>query len=335
MGVGVDLTDAGVRTSFVQSSAPTVDWSDVARVTINTLPDVALLKIFDLHLQDSFYPRAWHSLVHVCRNWRSIVFGSPRRLGLRLLCKASSQLKMLDVWPSLPIALSTLDYTKWGVDDIVAVLEHKDRISRLGLFDLPCSLMEAFLAAMHQPFPALTQLHLKFYEFNDHWHRTTGIDPASFLGGSAPHLQVLSLNCFPFPGVIPRLLLSTTHLVQLVLRYIPRSGYISPDEMVTCLSRLTRLKTVTISFQSSRLRDDRNKCPPPQTRTLLPVLTKLQFQGNSEYLECLVAQIDAPLLDRLEIFFLHYRPDNSKIPQFTEFIRRTPNVEAIVDSIHS
>ena len=331
MEVGKSLPrEADVRASFVQSPAPTVDWSDVARVTIDILPDVALLKIFDFHLQDPNCPEAWHTLVHICRNWRSIVFASPRRLGLRLLCKDSSQIKMLDVWPPFPIAISIRDYTTWGVDDIFAALEHKDRIYRLGLFDLPSSLMEPFLEAMQQPFPALTQLHLKFYD-----HETTGIDPASFLGGSAPHLQILSLNYFPFPGLLPKLLLSTAHLVQLVLRNILQPGFISPDEMVTCLSMLTGLKTVTITFKSPPLRSELNRCPLPQTRTPLPVLTKLQFEGVAEYLEYLVAQIDAPLLDRLEILFLHYRPDNSKIPQFTEFIRRTPNVEATVKSVSS
>jgi hypothetical protein len=28
----------------------------------------------------------WQVLVHVCRRWRSIVFGSPRRLNLQLFC---------------------------------------------------------------------------------------------------------------------------------------------------------------------------------------------------------------------------------------------------------
>ena len=55
------------------------------------LPDVALLKIFDCYVNrareeeeygDSLKIQEWHKLVHVCRQWRTIVFGSPRRLGL-------------------------------------------------------------------------------------------------------------------------------------------------------------------------------------------------------------------------------------------------------------
>jgi hypothetical protein len=32
-----------------------------------------------------FTIQAWHTLVHVCRKWRTVVLGSPRRLDLRLL----------------------------------------------------------------------------------------------------------------------------------------------------------------------------------------------------------------------------------------------------------
>ena len=39
----------------------------------------------------------------------------------------------------------------------------------------------------------------------------------------------------------------------------------------------------------------RSRHPPPLTCSLLPVLTALKFDGVSEYLEDLVAQIDAPL----------------------------------------
>ena len=65
--------------------------------------------------------------------------------------------------------------------------------------------------------------------------------------------------------------------------------------------------------------------PPPQTRTLLPVLTRLYFEGISDFLEDLVARIDAPLLNSLAITFF-YRPKFGT-PQLTEFISRTPKLK--------
>lgn len=81
--------EANVSTFFAQLSAPIFDcqWSNVGRVTIDMLPEIALLDIFDFYGHEI---DAWHTLVHVCRKWRIIVFGSPRRLDLRLLCTAST-----------------------------------------------------------------------------------------------------------------------------------------------------------------------------------------------------------------------------------------------------
>src|SRR5258708_13078971 len=86
--------DADVRMSFVQQPGTAPDRWDVGRVTIDVLPDVALLEIFDCllnQLQDDNYLRylkirAWHTLVHVCQKWRSFVFASPPPLNLRLFC---------------------------------------------------------------------------------------------------------------------------------------------------------------------------------------------------------------------------------------------------------
>jgi hypothetical protein len=110
------------------------------------------------------------------------------------------------------------------------------------------------------------------------------------------------LDRIPFPG-LPKLLLSATHLVDLCLLSIPDSGYISPEAMVTCLSSSTGLDGLFIGFESPRSRPDRKtRRPPPPTRAL-PVLTKFQFIGVGEYLEDLVARIDAPLLGNLHISF--------------------------------
>ena len=134
---------------FAQYPIPTVDWCDVARATIDMLPDIALLEIFDLYV-DGARTGAWYTLVHVCRKWRYVVFGSPRRLNLRLSCKPRTPVrKTIDVWPLLPILVSA--YGHCGVGNIIAALEHNDRICELNLDDLPKSQMEKVFAAMQRP----------------------------------------------------------------------------------------------------------------------------------------------------------------------------------------
>ena len=300
-----------------------IDWCDVARVTINTLPDVALLEIFDFYLVSGLVTQ-WHALVHVCRKWRNIVFGSPNRLELRLYCEPGTPVReTIDVWPLLPISVDSGDLgclEKWGVDNIVAALERNDRICDFSLVDSSSSHLGKVAEVMQQPFPALTSLQLALED----GRVLPVVVPDSFLGGSAPRLQVLFLDCIPFPG-LPKLLLSATHLVDLELRRIPHSGYISPDAMVTGLSALTRLERLIIAFDSPRCRPDRKRRrPPPQARTLLPYLTQLQFSGADKYLEDLVAQIDAPLLGLLAVSFFHKLIFDAPHWQLAEFISRTP-----------
>ena len=289
------------------------------------LPDVALLGIFDFY-QDKAPIEAWHTLVHVCRTWRNVVFGSPRRLNLRLECGASTPVReMLDIWPPLPIHIAIGGFETGGIDNIIATLEHNDRICDLAIFNIPSLEREPIWAALQQPFPALTDLWLAFVN-----ETPFPVVPASFLGGSAPGLQSIRLERIPFPG-LPTLLLSATHLVGLYLQDIPHSGYISPEAMVTALSMLTRLENLEIWFKSHRSRPDRKtRYAPLRTRTLLPALTILSFKGVAGYLEDLVAPIDAPLLDNLGVMFFHQRIFDT--PQLIQLINRTPKFRAHGDA---
>ena len=291
------------------------------------LPDVALLGIFDFYM-DALHEdhiEGWHTLVHVCRKWRIVVFWSPRRLNLRLLCTASTPVrKMLDVWPLLPIVIQQYDddYYNWGVDNICAALEHKDRICDLWLVDFPSSRsqMEEVLAEMQRPFPALTCLHLLT---DENWL----VIPVSFLGGSAPRLQILHLCGILFPG-LSNLLLSATQLVDLDLCIIPLSEYISPETMLSYFSELTRLERLKIDFESPQSLPDhqRSRDPLLLTRTLFPVLKKLCLEGVSEYLDGLVACIDTPLLNTLVVTVADEPIFNT--PQLVHFINRTPTLKA-------
>ena len=227
---------------------------------------------------------------------------------------------MLDVWPQLPIVIWSNIREKWGVGNIIAALGHNNRICEITLPGIPNSQFKQVQAAMRQPFPALTHLRLQTED------ETTPICPDSFLGGSAPpRLRSLFLDRIPIPG-LPSLLSSATELVDLELWRIPHAGYFSPEALATCLSVLTRLKTLVIRFESPQNHPDRKiRRSQPQTRTLLPVLTHLEFKGVCDYLEDLVTRIDAPLLDKLDILFFHQLMFNT--PQLALFISRTPKLK--------
>jgi hypothetical protein len=293
-------------------------------VTINVLPDDALLEVFNWYLKGNrsiFYKiEVWQVLGHVCRKWRNLVFGSPHRLNLQLFCTGNKPVKkMLNIWPPLPIVIFG-ENTTIDEDNIVAALQQNNRVCQIRLKYLQNSQWEKVFTVMREPFPALTSMEL--YSNGDEQSTV----PDSFLGRSAPLLQFLQLCGVPFPG-LPKLLPSATHLVTLHLWDVSRAGYIPPEAMVTALSALTMLKEFQLQFQSRRSCPDReHRQPPPLTRSVLPALKYFIFRGVTEYLEDLVARIDAPLLDRLEIMF--FRQLIFHTPQFAQFIARTPKLMA-------
>ena len=352
-GTGKDSAKGGPCTHplYHKPAILSLDLCDVARVTADMLPDLALLEIFDYYMDeqhdlpdrldmfglyfDEEDVEAWCTLVHVCRKWRNIVFGSPRRLNLRLFFDARTAVKKkLDAWPSLPMFVCANDSNMWGVDNVIAALEHNDRICRLDILEVPGFQMTKILAKMQQPFPALTKLALQLWPLGEQ----APVVPTSLLGGSAPHLQLLWLDLtgISFPG-LPNLLLSATHLVELALQNIPDSGYILPEETVTCLSVLTKLEYLMIEFKLNNFyqRLPRSRHPYRQTRTSLPVLTAFDFKGDGNYLEDLVARIDAPLLEKVTVDFCLEERSGFDIPQVIQFFRRTPKLEAQVDRFQS
>ena len=269
---------------------------------------------------------AWQPLVHVCKRWRSVIFGSPLRLNLRLLCTQRTLRDALHVWPALPLVISDRYCLTNGLDNIVALLEHSDRVCQISFINLPSlHFLKTVLKAMRKPFPQLTDLLLDLlwlHHERDDDEPTTPAVPESFLGGSIPRLRKLKLYGIPFPG-LPKLLLSATRLVVLHLQDIPPSGYISPEVMLATLSTLTSLESLLLGFQSP---GRASRHPPPArtaTRSVLPVLTELLFKGVSEYLDDLVAHIDAPQLSVLEIiFFNRIAFDTIQLAQFISCIPR-------------
>ncbi|KAI9439387.1 hypothetical protein F5148DRAFT_1260102 [Russula earlei] len=285
------------------------------QMTIERLPDDVLIDIFDFYangylvldvfdVNDENGMARWRMLVQVCQRWRRLVFASPRRLGLVLKYNGKRPMReMLDIWPVLPIEIRVRALGRpWGkphARNIVEGLKSEgccDRVREIHLDQFPSSHWDGFVAAMQRPFPRLTKLRVRRF----------GMDSAvlpisdSFLGGSASHLQQLGLRnmVLPFPAA-QRLLLTAENLVKLYLWNTPDAGYFSPEAIATCLSAMPRLRHLILQFDSPRRRPTER--PPPLTRSVIPVLTYLDFEGAHEYLDDLLARIDAPLLRVLQI----------------------------------
>jgi hypothetical protein len=225
------------------------------------------------------------------------VFASPLRLDLHLLCASSTPVReVLDVWPPLPIKIWSGPGFGYLGNNIIAALEHPDHVRKIWLFKI-CSSLGQLITVMQKPFPALENLCLEV----DETGQTVPTLPNMFLGGSVPHLRSLILNRIPFL-TLPRLLLSSNDLSRLYLCNIPHSGYISPKVLVRAVSTLTGLTYLDIGFESpASCPNQRTRHLPPLTPTVLSALITFKFHGVREYLEDLVAQIDAPLLEDVRI----------------------------------
>ncbi|KAH9168483.1 hypothetical protein EDB89DRAFT_2203228 [Lactarius sanguifluus] len=303
-------------------------------MTIDILPDDILLEIFAFCLHDPRtsldsmrHMRVWQRLVHICQRWRQIIYASPRRLDLHLCCSNNTPfrtLKNLSLWRDFPLAV--VFFISKGQDDLIAALEHPARVRRINILTTMYQDVFEVVEAMRVPFPALTHLELTAPEDNDYDPDVLDI-PDGFLGGSAPCLRHLHLKNISFPG-LPTLLLSARDLVSLQLDSVPPTysnyGHISPEEMVSSLAVLTKLRTLSIyrypSDQSPLPSDEQRRGPVPPMLAVLPALTRFEFGCDFGYLEDLVAQIDAP---RVEDVRIDYLMDEVQTRQLSQFIDRS------------
>ena len=301
-------------------------------VRINELPDDILHRIFDFYvcIRTPHEPKegieAWQSLVHVSRRWRNLVFQSPRRLNLQLLCTPQTPTRdKLDIWPAFPLivkgylleGLMTLS----DMNNVVAALRQANRISQVDITGEWEELTKKVLPAMEMPFPELTDLRLSLLS-------KANLPPFitdSFLGGAAPRLRILSLDYILFTKW-PKLLLSATQLVELCLYHLPYLACYFPEAIVTSLSVLYSLESLKLNFQCSDPFSLRNT--PPPKRITLPALIKFHFGGDILYLEVFVGHIDTPHLVELQTTFVDfYQIDtNFDLPRLAQFINCTPTL---------
>ena len=303
---------------------------------INAIPDNVWLEVFDFckKNQDLYYAYGchfhsnwdWHRLTQVCSKWRSIIFSSPRRLGLRLLCTNGTPVKRnLGSWPPLPLIIdystsrdvdNCKNLTPSDEDNIVSALEASDRVRYVGISVTSSNSLLGKMTTETKQFPSLAHLSLTSKDDN------VPTIPDGFLGSSAPGLRVAHLEGIPFTA-FPTLL-STRSLVDLRLLNIPREGYIPPEAMATSLAALTGLRTLLIGFKSPP-RSRETRCQH-RRRTCLPSLTTFGFHGVAEYLEDLVSLINTPQLGYFRISYFNQLDFQVPVPKLSDFIGRTQNL---------
>jgi hypothetical protein len=278
---------------------------------IEKLSDKVLLDIFRYYLDAS--PRHWPRLVHICHRWRRLAFASQRPLHLRLFfTHGAPVLKSLDCWPALPIVVQyggslELDPPAFeDQDSIVAALKQSDRVISISLTVTKRLLTK--LSTIGGQFPELEDLVLLSRD------RMLTM-PRTFR--RVQRLRSLHLSGVAFLA-LPQLLYSSINLVDIQLHKVSNPWHFSPKLLTVALSRMTQLRSLSLHFLPTNHHVGASL--PPGKAVIIPSLTRLDFRGNSEFLEDLVAGIDAPYLGDIELTF--FNKFNGTVPKIGEFIDR-------------
>jgi hypothetical protein len=300
--------------------------------TIDILPDDVLLYIFSLdrRYDPPLVAWKWHDLVHVCRRWRYLIFGSSRHLGLRLvmgfflLRELRIGRRALDCWQTLPIYIWS---NTWGAlppkneDDVAAALEHSDRIREIDL-TVSYATLQKSTALTEKSFSALESIHLESP------HDSLTAVPSGFLGRCTGTLRHIHLETISFP-TLPQFLLSSHDLLSLSLGpdLLVGGQSLSPGALTAILSATTQLVILNFIFEFTVSHPEQESAHPlPPDPVVLPSLTHIAFTGSVEYLERLVSGIHAPLLYQLHVTFCQHGV--LALPRLCQFISRAASLRS-------
>ena len=219
--------------------------------------------------------------------------------------------------PLLPLVIDysdkTATFARKDEDNIYLGLQRHGRVHRVAL-RAPSSTLRKLLNPLNKPFPRLENLSLISTTTE-----TGLVLPEAF---HAPFLRHLSLHGIGFPKGVP-FLSSMIALSTLSLVHIQKSSYFSPGHLVTQLQSLLYLEELSIGFAIPMPlpSSEGELLPAPNPPVTLPNLRRLTFQGESDYLDNLVAPINTPFLEQLSLT-LFFDIDFALV-NLTEFIHRT------------
>jgi hypothetical protein len=281
------------------------------------LSEDVLLKIF-LHCLDTS-PQFWPTLTHVCQSWRRTVLTSPRSLRLRLYYQHGRPVsKTPDCWPTLPVVVQyggspALDLpAPEAKDNVVAALKQSSRVCSINLV-ITRSLLEK-LSTISEPFLELEELVLLSQD-ND--YSLADSSQHFSVGPTSPYspldqdcLSLLPATSFALPRPHRSSAVRNSSCWVFFSRRIRRCLVWNDPTSITFTPFLFPFP-VTISDCLHRQRQ----------RIALPALAYLEYRGTSNYLDNLVARIDAPCLGDLDVtFFNQFAMEASQLGQFIERI---------------
>lgn len=201
---------------------------------------------------------------------------------------------------------------------ILFALRHRDRVRRIRL-QIPFQNFPKVIATIDNEFPMLEYLYIA----PSTRRNANLILPETF---NAPRLCHLVLKRFEFPMGSP-ILATAIGIVTLTLEFLHPSAHFRSLDFLQCLSNMSRLEKLTITFHSPIPDDDIEGQlfrTPITTHVILHKLRWLGFKGTSACVGTLLPHISAPLLEKLEIIFFDGLP--SSMPYLLHIVSPTENL---------
>ncbi|KAI0258422.1 hypothetical protein BC834DRAFT_911540 [Gloeopeniophorella convolvens] len=260
----------------------------VDKAAIHSLPDIALLEIFDvLREVQSSDPwsrkrKPWYRLVpaHVCSRWRRIILASPKRLDLTIHCGNSTPVsEVLQNSPPFP-----LDIEYWfreattteTLDNALLALEYHERIAYIRL-SASVEVLERLLSSIKGGPRTFKDAQFAL--------------PKALLAGDTPQLSHLHL----WSVALPSFHHSFQHLPSIAsFRFniqlgTPQASWM--DQVLNALRAMPQLQELHLVFGNHEF------SPSSQSaRITLPLLLSLTFFGLTDHIEELMSHLDVPSL---------------------------------------
>ena len=286
-------------------------------------------------------PRWWHTPTQICQRWRSLIFASPSRLNLYVVCtKVTPIEEILAYFPHLPLEVNYMFLwereQRQAQRNVLLSLQRRHHLRSINL-RAPDAVLQRMVIPLDDEFPLLDRLAI--ISDDQSFGASSGVTLPKTL--RAPNLRHLILENFDLQIGAP-ILTTSIQLVSLGLWRIPASTHIPPEYLVDLFVLMPQLRAVSVSFRAN------HDSPIPHSGVgtypllapeapnlffTLCCLEELSFTGYSTYLEGILACIIAPVLRKFDVFFLDQHSYGT-LPNLSRFLNATAELSFRVAMIN-